>query len=155
KVLSQSLSQPVITAGYGNAIDVVVGTHYAEHFGLFDRCLERWQQDVFNFSRRYLRVSTCLSFACSFANAIDGEVFCGGCNRVILLKALHHLNAKSRREIWIFTVCIFDAAPALIARYVKRWSVDVCVTQCSRFTSSDPSHLANEFRIPGISDAEF
>src|SRR5215510_6372987 len=149
---SQPLSQPVTTTRNGNAIVVVIGAHYTQQPCFFNCGDERRQQYVFNFTRRNLRISPRLSFASAFTNAINGEMFGSGGDRVVFLQALHHLNAEPRGQVWIFTIRVFDSSPTLISRHIESRSIDVRVSQCPRFTSCDPSDFAHKFCVPGVAE---
>src|SRR5260370_33238318 len=72
-----------------------------------------------------------------------------GCgDRIIFLHRSDHLDPKPRREIRIFTIDIFKASPALIARNVENRSVNISVAERSAFCGGNASYLANQFFIP-------
>src|SRR5260370_8673962 len=73
-----------------------------------------------------------------------------GCgDRIIFLHRSDHLDPKPRREIRIFTIHIFKASPALIARNVENRSVNISVAERSAFCGGKSSYLAYQFFIPG------
>src|SRR5687767_15747021 len=66
EIFSQTIGQPILAASDRHAIKVVVRTHHAEQAALFDRRSEWRQENVFNFTRRNLRIGARLAAARAF-----------------------------------------------------------------------------------------
>ena len=94
KFVSQSLGQPIMTAGDGNSIVIVIGTHHAEYSRFFDRGFKWRQKDILDFMQRGLRIGARLSFTRAFGDAVNREVFRGRCDPKIFLHRLGHLDAE-------------------------------------------------------------
>src|ERR1043166_255917 len=73
--ISQPLSQPIITSGYGRAVIIIVRTHHSENAGFLERGFEGWKQNALDFVRCRLRIGARLSFARSFSDAVNRKVF--------------------------------------------------------------------------------
>src|SRR5205807_8326110 len=125
KFVSQSLGQPIMTAGDGNSIVIVIGTHHAEYSRFLDRGFKWRQEDILDFMQRGLWISARLSFTRAFGDAVNREVFRGRCDPKIFLHRLGHLDAEPRNQIWIFAVGVLDPSPTLVARNIERRSINV------------------------------
>src|ERR1051326_4345778 len=79
----------------------------------------------------------------------------GGCDTIIFLHSLGHLDAETRHEIRIFAIGIFHPTPTLVARDIQRWRVNVCVAQSARFCGGNRAYFTNEFFVPGVTLSDF
>ena len=139
-----------MTSGNGHAVVVVVRTHDAENVCFLDRGFEWWQENALHFVQSRLRIGTGLSFTSTLGDAVNGEVLGRRHNLIILLHRLGHLDPKSRYEIRIFAVGVFNSSPTLVARDVQRRRIHVCVTQRARLVSGDAADLADQLLVPRV-----
>ena len=151
---TQAGGEPVVAALHGDAVVIVVRTHYAQHASFPDDAFEGVDVYVLHFARRHLRVHACHAFAGAFVVTVSGKVLAGGGHLVVVLQAAHHFDAQFGYEVGRFAVNFFVASPALVASYVEDGGVDVGVAQHAGFASGDESYLANQFTVPGMSQSQ-
>src|SRR5207244_4413255 len=102
--ISQTISEPVMTAGDGHAVVIIVRTHHAENAGFLNCGFEWRQENILDLVWGGLRIGSGLTFARTLGDAVNSEVFRGRRNLIILLHRFRHLHAETRNQIWILAV---------------------------------------------------
>ena len=89
---TQAGGEPVVAALHGDAVVIVVRTHYAQHASFPDDAFEGVDVYVFHFARRHLRVHACHAFAGAFVVTVSDIVFGSGGNLMVGLHPFCHFD---------------------------------------------------------------
>ena len=94
-----------------------------------------------------MRICTARSITASFRYTINGKVFQGRSNALIL-QTIHHVPPQFRYQKRIFPVTFQDSSPPRITGYIQNWRIHVGISQCLRLFSGYFTRLIHQCFIP-------
>ena len=81
-------------------------------------------------------------------------MLCSGCDLIVLLKTLHHLDSEFSHEIRALAIDFLITAPSLVTSHIKDRSIYVGISQKSGLAAGDITYLAHQFTVPRMPDSK-
>ena len=140
-----------------NAVDLVVGSHYAAGVRLDDRGLESREIELADDS---LGVVAGRGVGSTLRRPVHGEVLGGGHNVVAVDRKAGALEARdgshghARTEVRIFTVGFLGSAPARVARQIEHRREGLLDSGGRHLIGGGVEHAIDQRRVPGAGQSQ-